>query len=180
VTTRLGAAAVAIALVLAAGCGGDDDDATKQWANDVCTELDTWVTSIRGDVQEVTDKGLGVQKADVEAAVADAEKATNDLVSGLNGLSPPEDSAVQQAKGEFDQLAAEIQQQLDNVKQAAASNTSALQLAQTVAAAVSASAATAKSTFETIDSLDVDQDLKDAFQDADSCTQLRDTIEELG
>ena len=172
---------VAILVGLAAGCGGDDSNATQDWADSVCTDLNGWVSSIQTTVKGLTDKGLNIQKSDVTAAVDDAQSATNDLSSSLKDLGPPpDDSSAQQAKSELDQLGSEIQKQLDNVQQATSSNASTIQLAQTVGAAVSASAAAAKSTFETIQSLDVGEDLKNAFQDSDSCKDLRDTINSLG
>jgi hypothetical protein len=181
VTRRLAALLVIVALGLAAGCGGgDDENATQEWANDVCTGLNTWVSSIQSTVQGLTDKGLGIQRSDVQAAVDDAESATDELVSSLGDLTPPDDTAAQQTKSELDQLGGEIQQQLDNVQQAAASESNPLQLAQTVSAAVAASAAAAKSTFATIDSLDPGEDVKQAFQDAESCATLRESIENLG
>ena len=180
-TRHVAALFVVLALGLAAGCGGDDEgNGTQEWANDVCTDLNTWVSSIQSTVQGLTDKGLSIQRSDVQAAVGDAESATDELVSSLGDLTPPDDTAAQQTKSELDQLGGEIQQQLDNVQQAAASESNALQLAQTVSAAVAASAAAAKSTFATIDSLDPGEDVKQAFQDADSCDTLRASIEELG
>jgi hypothetical protein len=175
------AVVAALLLAVAAGCGGDDEnDATQQWASSVCTDLNDWVTSIQSTVKELTDKGLSMQKSDVQAAVDDAQTATDDLVSELKNLDVPDDSAAQEAKGELEQLGNEVQEQVDNVKEASASNTGAVQLAQTVASAVSASAAEAKSTFETIQSLDAGEDVKQAFEDAESCDTLRDSINNLG
>jgi hypothetical protein len=177
-TSRLAALLVVVLAGLAAGCG-DDGNATQDWADDVCTELNTWVESIQTTVNGLTDKGLNLQKSDVQAAVDDAQSATNDLTSGLKELgAPPDDSGAQQAKSELDQFADEIQTQLEEVQQATATQSSVLQLTQTVTAAVSASAAAARSTYEAIQS--AGGELKSAFQDADSCQDTRDTINALG
>jgi Family of unknown function (DUF6240) len=179
-TSRLAALLVVVLAGLTAGCG-DDDNASQQWASDVCSDLNTWVSSIQTTVKGLTDKGLSIQKSDVQAAVDDAKTATNDLTSGLNDLgAPPDDSAAQQAKTELDQLGGTLQTQIASVARAVDENPSTVQLAQTVGVAVSASVAAAKSTFETIQSLDVGDELKSAFQDADSCKDLRETIDELG
>jgi hypothetical protein len=180
VTARVAAVLVVVLAGIAAGCGGDEENATQEWANDVCTELNTWVESIQDTVQGLTDQGLSIRSSDVEAAVEDAKGATDDLVSGLESLGPPETEAGQQAKSELDQLGATLQTQLAGVARAANENPQPLQLVETVGAAVSAAAAAARSTFETIESLDVDEELKDAFEDAESCDTLRDTLNELG
>ncbi len=163
--------AVLVLAFAAAGCGGDDgDDATQEWANSVCTDMGTWVTSIQATVEGLTAKGLGIQKSDIDAAVDEAKSATDTLVTGINELGAPEGEAAQQAKSELDELGTQLQEQVANVEQAAASDSGPIQLAQTVGAAVSASAAAAKSTFEAIQSLDAGDELKSAFEDAD-CVQ---------
>ena len=178
-TARVAAVLVAVLAGLAAGCGGDDSNATQDWAGDVCSELNTWVESIQTTVNGLTDKGLSLQKSDVQAAVDDAQSATNDLTSGLKELgAPPDDSGAQQAKSELDQFADEIQKQLEDVQQATATQSGVLQLTQTVTAAVSASAAAAQSTYEAIQS--AGGELKSGFEDADSCQDTRDTINALG
>ena len=177
-TSRLAALLVVVLAALAAGCG-DDGNATQDWADGVCTELNTWADSIQTTVKGLTDQGLSLQKSDVEGAVDDARTATNDLTSGLEDLGPPpDDSGAQQVKSELDQLSDEIRNQLDDVQQATATESSVLQLTQTVAAAVSASAAAAKTTYDAIQS--AGGELKSAFEDADSCQDTRDTINALG
>ena len=42
---------LAVAVVVAAGCGGDDTTATSsttEWAGDVCTALGTWKDAVAG------------------------------------------------------------------------------------------------------------------------------------
>ena len=175
---RIAAVLAALAVAAsAAGCGGNDsNDATQQWADSVCTDLNTWVTSLQSAVKGVTDKGLSVQKSDVQTAADQAKTATDDLVNSLKSLGAPDTQAAQQAKSDLDDLGKELQQQVETVQQAVASNGSTLQLAQTVASAASASAAAAKSTYESIQSIDTGE-LKSAFEDSDACKTVKDEIE---
>ena len=69
-------------VALAAGCGGYDDNASAVGGR-VCTDLNTWVSSIQTTAKGLTDKGLSIQKSDVQAAVDDAKTATNELTSSL-------------------------------------------------------------------------------------------------
>ncbi len=83
--------AAAVLAVAAAGCGGNDsNDATQQWADGVCTELNTWVTSVQSTVKDITDKGLSIQKSDIQVAVDEGKTATDELVSNLNALGAPD------------------------------------------------------------------------------------------
>jgi hypothetical protein len=175
---RIAAVVATLALAVAAtGCGGDDsNDATQQWADSVCTDLNTWVTSLQSTVKGLTDKGLSIQKSDIQASVDQAKTDTDELVNSLNALGPPDTEAAQQAKSELDDLGKELQQQVETVQSAAAANGSTLQLAQTVASAASAAAAAAKSTFDSIKSIDTGE-LKSAFEDSDACKTLSDEIQ---
>jgi hypothetical protein len=178
---RIAGLVAVLALALAAGgCGGDDsNDAAQQWADSVCTDLNTWVTNLQSAVKEVTDKGLSVQKSDIQSAVDQASAATDELANSLEEQGAPETESAQQAKSELDDLVTELQQQVENVQAATASSTGTLQLAQTVASAAAASAAAARSTFESIKSIDTGE-LKSAFEDSDACNTLQNEIESAG
>lgn len=175
---RVAAVAAVLVLALAAtGCGGDNsNNATQQWADSVCTDLNTWVTSLQSTVKGVTDKGLSIQKSDVQTAVDEAKTATDDLVDNLKSLGAPDTQAAQQAQTDLENLGKELQQQVETVQQAAAANGSTLQLAQTVASAASASATAAKSTYESIQSIDTGE-LRSAFEDSDTCKTLTESIQ---
>jgi len=177
---RIAGLVAVLALALAAaGCGGDDsNDAAQQWADGVCTDLNTWLTNVQSAVKEVTDQGLSIQRSDIQSAVDQASAATDELVSSLEEQGTPDTDSAQQAKSQLDDLTTELQQQVDNVQQATASDAGTLQLAQTVASAASASAAAAKSTFESIKAIDAGE-LKSAFEDSDACNSLQDEIENV-
>ena len=177
---RLGILAGVLVLVttpVLAGCGGDEESASQQWAGDVCGELSTWVTSVQDAVRSLTDNGLSLNAAAVRAATADVREATDELVDGLAGLEPPETESGKQARGELEELGTQLTEQLEEVEQAA--ETGSLGLVP-VTAALAAAAAAVRSTFESLQSPDVGEELRDGFENASSCDSLRQQRDTIG
>ena len=177
---RLGLLAVVLALVtvpVLGGCGGEEESASEQWAGDVCSQLSTWVTSVEETVRSLADEGLSLDEASVEAATEDVKAATDELVDGLADLERPETEAGEQARSELDELGTQLRQQLDEIEQAVEAGSLSL---VTVTAALATAAATVTSTFETLQSLDSDEELRDGFEDAGSCDSLRQQADTIG
>ena len=89
---RLGILAVVLVLVttpVLAGCGGGEESASEQWAGDVCGGLSTWVTSVQDAVTSLTDSGLSLDAAAVQAATADVREATDEPVDDLQASNLP-------------------------------------------------------------------------------------------
>ena len=159
-----------------AGCGEDEESASERWAGDVCTELSAWVTSIDEAVSSLTANPLSLDEAAVQAATEDVKVATDDLVDGLGDLEPFETEAGDQARTELDELGTQLQQQADEVEQAA--DAGSLSLA-TVTSALATAASAARSTFESLQSLDSGE-LRDGFENAASCDSLREQVDTIG
>ena len=165
------------AMLAVAGCGGDEESASEQWAGDVCSQLSTWVTEVEGAVTSLTDSGLSLDATAVQAATEDVREATDALADGLADLGRPETEAGEQARSELDALGTELTQQLEEVEQAA--ETGSLTL-PTVTAALAAAASTVASTFESLQSLDADEELRDGFATAGSCDSFREQVDTIG
>jgi hypothetical protein len=177
---RLGLLAVVLALATTpalAGCGGDDESASEQWAGDVCSELSTWVTSVEDAVRSLTDNPLSLDKASVQAATEDVRDSTDELVDGLADLGPPETEAGEQVRGELDELGTQLRQQLDEVEKTL--DTGSLSVV-TVTNALATAASAVRSTFESIQSLDAGEELRDAFESASSCDSFRQQVDTIG
>lgn len=172
---------VLAAVVLLAGCGGDSgSSASEDYANSVCSDLSTWVTDVNGAITSLTDAGLATDRDDVQSSVDQATDATNDLLSSLEALGPPETDAGQQAKSELDSLAATLRQQIETIEQALDADTGAVALAATVTAALSTAASAVESSYNDLRGLDPGGELEDAFQNADDCESLREQVDEIG
>jgi hypothetical protein len=173
---------LAVALTLAltpavAGCGEDEQSASEQWAGDVCSELSTWATSVGDAVRTLTDNPLSIDQETVQAATADVKTATDDLVDGLGDLEPVETEAGNQARTELNDLVTELQQQLDQFEQETESGSVSL---VTVTTALATASTAVKSTFESLQSLDTDGELRDGFESAESCDSLQDQVDTVG
>jgi hypothetical protein len=177
--SALVAAVVTAVLPLAACGGGDDDGGSEEWAASVCTDMNTWGSDVQDAVSSLTGEGLQIDRDDVQAAVTQAKDATDELVDGLQELGPPDTDAGQQAKSELDELGTQLQQQMNQVEQAVEGESGALGLAQTAGTAIATAASDVQSTLESIQSLEGGE-LRDAFENADSCDELRETFENVG
>jgi len=177
---HLGLLAVALALAttpVLAGCGGGEESASEQWADDVCTELSTWVTEVEEAVTSLTADALSLDEAAVQAAIEDVDSATDELVGGLAELEPPETEAGEQARNELDELGTQLTDQVEEVEGAA--ETGSLGLVP-VTAALATAAAAVGSTFESLQSLDAGGDLRDGFEHASSCDSFRQQADTIG
>ena len=177
---HLGLLAVVLALATmtaAAGCGSDEESSTEQWAGSVCSQLSTWVTGVEEAIRPLVENPLSLDQAAVQAATKDVKGATDDLVDGLADLGPPETENGAQARSELDDLEAQLRQQVDAVEQA--SESGSLSLA-TVTSAIATAASAVRSTYESIKSLDSGDELRNAFENADSCDSFRQQVDTIG
>jgi methyl-accepting chemotaxis protein len=167
------------ALLLVAGCGGDETSASESYANDVCSSLSTWVTDVQGTVQSLTDQGLSISQDDIQSAFDQTKEATDTLANDLEQAGPPETEAGQEAKSALDGLSTQLNQQLDTIQQALDSGEGLTSIAATVTSAVSAAANAVNTTYQNLQGLDPPDELRDAFENSDDCNSLQDQIANL-
>jgi membrane protein implicated in regulation of membrane protease activity len=173
-------ALVVVAAFLLAGCGGDSEpSASESYANSVCSDVSTWVTSIQDTTRSIQDQGLSLTKSDIESAVNDVSDSTQTLVDDVKGLGAPDTEDGQKAETALDGLGTQLTQQVDTVKQAVNSNQGTLALATTVTAAVSAGTKAVETTYNNLKNLDPAGELSDAFKNSDDCKSLEDQIENI-
>jgi hypothetical protein len=172
--TRMTRAAVALALFAltfaAAGCGGGDDtSATEAWAGDLCSSLSTWSDSVTAATESIKDN----PSADgLQSAVDDIKQATTTLTGELKGLGKPDTEGGQQAKDAIDQLATDLESAVAEIESAAGGGLAAL---STVSGSLATVSGQVSSTFDQLEQLDAGEELQTAFEDADSCDELRST-----
>ena len=171
-----------VVLALAA-CGGSDDSGSDQaeaYANSVCSDLSTWVTSIQGSVDSLKGATLATAKDEVDQAVKDAEDSTNKLAADLKAEGPPSTDDGDKAKTALDTLVTQLTEQIDTIKSALDSNTGALSQLATISTALAAAETAVKATYESLKELDPAGELQDAFKTSSDCKSLEDQVKELG
>jgi hypothetical protein len=161
---------------LAAGCGGDGggDSSATEWAGDVCSAITTWTDSITSTTDSLRGGNLGEEA--LTSAVDDLADATSDFVDDVRGLGAPDTEAGEQAKESLDQLADDADENLSTVQKAVddASGPSGIVTAITaISGAVSTMGQQFSSTLAELQQLDPGGELETAFNEADSCDELR-------
>jgi methyl-accepting chemotaxis protein len=165
---------VALGLV-AAGCGSKSSQpmSTADWANGMCSAITTWKSSIKSSTDSL--KSGNLSQDSLKTTAGDMKSATETLESGLRDLGKPDTQAGQQAKDSVDQLSSELKTDTDSIK-SAADGISDVSSARTAAASISTTVATmgnqVSSTVTSLKQLDPKGELKTAFQQSSSCTQL--------
>ena len=174
---------LAAVIVLAAtpalgGCGGDDEtSAGEQWAGSVCSELSTWVTSVETAVTSLTENPLSLDKEAVQSATTDVKGATDELVDGLAALGPPETEAGTRRRASWTRSGRSSSSSSTRSQQETDAGSLSI---VTVTAALSNASSAVKSTYESLKSIDSDGELRDGFENADTCDSLRDQVDTIG
>jgi len=165
-------------VLLASGCGKKEADPTTTWANDLCSSISTWEDSVTATASSVTSGNLS--KAGLQSAANDAKAATTKLADDVKSLgAPPTDSGAQ-AKQELDQLSTEIQTGVQTVTEAAQSASGVNGILSAISVASSTLVTLNNEVSSTLNQLkslstDASGELKDAFNKADACKNLKTT-----
>ena len=174
----LALASLIVLAVLAAGCGGsggssNDTTSAPQWADGVCSAINTWTDSLKSAGQSLT--GGNLSKDSIESAANDVKDATAQLKDDLSGLGTPDTKSGDQAKKSVDELSNNIQDGVDKIEAAAKDATngaSIVSAVSTVTSTLSTMASQVQQTFHDLEGLDPGGELESAFKNASSCQNL--------
>jgi hypothetical protein len=165
---------------LAAGCGGKSASPEEQWAESVCSPLLDWrnaVQSAGDDIKEALKSPSASTAQTVRDDVDKASTATQTMVDDLSKVGPAPGDNGAKASDAVQGLVDSLRQSLDAVKAQLTKlggSSSLTELSTALATAstqLSGAVAQAQSSLDTLDT--VAGDLKQGFDDADSCKQLR-------
>jgi preprotein translocase subunit SecG len=173
-------AAVVLAVVLVKNSRSESTPSTTEWAGQVCTSLDKWRTSI---TSLASVSGIPTQD-DVRKQLTDAQVATEQLVTDLKNIGPPETTSGTELKQKLEQQGDQLQRSYEKVKtgaQSAVNNASGTaDLLQRLAAVLpdfQKLVNEISTTIETLESSNVAGDsvdeVRQGFENAESCKKLR-------
>jgi septal ring factor EnvC (AmiA/AmiB activator) len=165
--------------ILAGGCGGDAS-AEEEWAGDVCSAVSDWqdqVEQTADDVREaLKSPGAGTLAA-IDAEVREIIDATDQLGDDLRELEPPDTEAGDQAKQELETLAVQLEATATNMKETFDNLPEDAGIAELADAleplipTIQSLVASASNTFTAVK--ESGSELKEGFDNADSCKQFR-------
>jgi uncharacterized phage infection (PIP) family protein YhgE len=161
--------------VAASGCGGDDQSSAEQWADSVCTDLNTWADSTTTAITGVMSQGLSITRSDLRAAANQAQSATTRLVDDLREIGPPDTESGAQAQQELQQLGDSIEQHANKTRElvegASSSGAGIVATARSVLVEIGAAADQMKAALTSLEQ--AGGDIRDGIQASDACSQLR-------
>ena len=168
------------ALLLVAGCGGDDEGSAEAWADDVCSSLNGWFVDVDAALEGLTDEGLQLDRADVDEAVESVGNATDELGNELDELEPLETESGQQAEAVVTDLRETLADDVETIQGALSGDSPPLEAVSEVAAALASAADALQEGYDALVELDAGGELESAFEDADGCDELRQQLAEIG
>ena len=175
----LGLASFLALAVLAAGCGGggsSSSDSTKppeEWADGVCSAINTWTDSLQSAAKSVT--GGNLSENSLKQAASDLEDSTAQLKDDLDGLGKPDLESGDKAKEDVDTLSSNISDGVDKIDGAikdVQNGGGIVNAVTTVTSTISTMGNQVQTTFNELKNLDPAGELKSAFENASSCNSL--------
>ena len=164
--------------VLAAGCGGggggsSNTESAQDWADGLCSAINTWTDSLSSASQSVT--GGNLSENSLKQAASDLKDSTAQLKDDLSGLGKPDVSSGDKAKESVDQLSSNISDDVDKINGAikdAQNGGGVVNAVTTVTSTISTMGTQVQTTFSDLQKLDPKGELESAFKNASSCKSL--------
>ncbi len=162
-----------LAAALVAGCGGDGGPpSASEWADDLCSALGDWTSSITTAAESVTQDP---SRESLETAVNDVEEATQQLADDVEGLETPELESGQQAEQSADELSDALNAEVEQVKETVENATlgTLSEAVSAISASFTAMSERISTTLTELGGLDAGGELRTAFEEAESCNELQ-------
>lgn len=167
----LGALTLVSLALLAAGCGGSEEDATVAWAGDLCSALTTWTASVEAAATTIR---ASPSSDSLRAAVDAVIEATGTLADDVKGLGRPETDAGQQAEETLAGLADSLEEDANTLQQTldqagGGGLTGLLEAVPAITGTFASMANAVGQAFTDLEQVDAKGELEQAFEDAESC-----------
>ena len=164
--------------VLAAGCGGggggsSETESPQDWADGVCSAINTWTDSLKSAGQSLS--GGNLSENSLNSAASDLQDSTAQLKDDLGSLGKPDLDSGDKAKDTVDTLSNNIQDGVDKIDGAiddAKNGENIVNALSTVTSTISTMGSQVQTAFNDLKGLDPTGELKSAFENASSCKTL--------
>lgn len=162
---------LAFLALAAGGCGGGGEDGeasgSTAWANDLCTAITTWKSSIDQTALGLTSSP---SREGLETAAADARSATQTFVDTVQALGAPGTESGEEARTAVESLGASLEAGVAEIEAAVQSVSGPTGIFDAIASIRQTFAQFSDDLASTVDALqNVDDELEQAFMDASAC-----------
>ena len=163
---------------LAAGCGGggggsSNTESAQDWADGVCSAINTWTDSLKSAGQSLT--GGNLSENALTGAASDLQDSTAQLKDDLGSLGKPDLESGDKAEETVDTMSSNIQDGVDKIDGAikdAKNGGSLVGALNTVTSSISTMGTQVQTAFTDLENLDPGGELESAFKNASSCKSL--------
>lgn len=171
-------ACVASLAIVAAGCGGGDDDSASSadvWADEFCTTVQSWADELERVRDELGDVA-SLSRDSIEQAAEDADAVTDDFLDELRELGGPDTPSGDAIEEEVEELSGTVEREREDIRDAVdnISNLGGIALAVgTIGASVAEMTSAVQQALQAIDDADVEGEVRTAIDESESCDELR-------
>jgi hypothetical protein len=173
----LAALVLGVLALVAAGCGGGDDEElsqTEQWASGFCTSVTTWTDSL-SEVGDSLSDASSLSADALNDAEEDLSAATETFVDEVRGLGSPGTEAGDEVESSLEALGETLDTETAKIQEAVEDASGLTGLASAISA-VGTSLTAMGTAFQTalgaIEDADVEGELEAAFESTPACDEL--------
>ncbi len=167
----------ALALV-AAGCGGSDEesesDPTAAWAAGFCSAVTSWTDSLQDVTTQFTDTS-NLSEEGLQSAAEDVRTSTEQLVDDLRGLGAPDTDSGAEIESSLDSLSTTLETEAGEIETSVEGISGITGLPSAITAvtnSLSAMGSAFAATLQTIESADVGGELQSALEESPECADI--------
>jgi predicted small secreted protein len=178
-TTALVATAIVAAATATVAGAGSDSPSPKQWANGVCSGIETWISSVEDTITSL-EGSASIEEA-AQSTSDGIRDATDELASDLDDLGTPKTKNVKQATDALDKLESQLQDDMENIQDALSDpGTEPVDIAATFATIGTELQKAVDHVRAAGDSLRKlganNKEIQKAFESASACTSLKEAL----
>ena len=171
-------ACVASLAIVAAGCGGGDDDSASSadvWADEFCTTVQSWADELERVRDELGDVA-SLSTDSIEQAAEDADAVTDDFLDEIRDLGGPDTPSGDAIEQEVEELSDTVDAEREDIRQAVEDASGLAGIAEAVGevgASVAEMTSAVQQALQAIDDADVEGEVRTAIDESASCDELR-------